>query len=76
MKDLTARQAEILKYIIAYRETNRVSPTFREIAQHFDITFQTVQSIAGCIRKKGFLTWESGKARTIKPMPNRFIRPS
>jgi repressor LexA len=65
MKGLTARQAEIMKYITTYREANGVSPTFQEIALHFDISLQAVQNITGYIRKKGFLTWKDGKPRTI-----------
>jgi SOS-response transcriptional repressor LexA len=66
MKGLTARQREIMEYIIAYRDTNNISPTFREIAEYFDISLQAVQNIVERIRKKGLLMWENGKARTIK----------
>jgi repressor LexA len=73
MKGLTARQAEIMKYITTYREANGVSPTFQEIAQYFDISRQSVQDIARFIRKKGLLTWEDGKARTIRQQPLKIV---
>jgi transposase len=55
-----------MKYIITYRETSGISPSFREIAERFEISLHTAQEITGCIRKKGLIAWEASKARTIK----------
>ena len=66
MKGLTDRQARVFEYVVTYRQERGISPTFREIAGHFGVSLQAAQNIISLIRKKGFLTWAEGRARTLK----------
>ena len=66
MKGLTGRQAQVLEYIVKYRNETSLSPAYREIAVHFGISHQAVQRILVLIRKKGQLTWNEGRTRTLR----------
>jgi SOS-response transcriptional repressor LexA len=66
VKELTDRQAQVLEYIVKYRQERGIPPTFREIARHFGISHQAVQRMLVFIRAKGLLTWTEGRARTLQ----------
>lgn len=66
MKPLTDRQREVFEYIKRYKTENDVSPTFREIADHFEVSVSAICKILFYIIKKGYLIRDKGKARTIK----------
>lgn len=64
---LTDRQREILVWLSRYIAEHGYSPTVREVCQAFN--FSGVNG-AMChlrpLRKKGWLTWQDGHARTIR----------
>ena len=62
MQGLTIRQQEILDYIL----DNKISigPTFREIGDHFGITFNGAYDHVEALVKKGYLKKDS-KGRII-----------
>jgi repressor LexA len=67
MRELTKRQSQILDYIRETRETDGVTPTYRDIAGHFG--FASVASVADHIRllrQKGVLAVEPGRKRSLR----------
>jgi repressor LexA len=66
MKELTARQGEVLGFIKKHISTAGYAPTIREIGDHFGISVKGVQDHLMVLKRKGVITSESGKARTIK----------
>src|SRR2546423_12579610 len=73
MKELTARQQQILRFIQGKQDSDGLTPTFREIAAHFrfnspNAALAHVQALRG----KGFLKSLPGRARSLQVLdPNR-----
>lgn len=66
--NLTKRQKEILDYIRSYREEKGISPTQREIREHFELSsFGTVQKHLKRLEEKGALSREWNRSRGISP---------
>jgi len=66
--NLTKRQKEILDFIRGYREGNGISPTQREIREHFRLSsFGTVQKHLKRLEEKGALSREWNRSRGISP---------
>ncbi len=65
-ENITNRQKEILDFIQDYVDFNGYPPTYREIGKHFNIvsTFGVKRHI-DALRKKGYLSSESGASRTL-----------
>ena len=66
MKDLTARQKEVLTFISEYTKENVCPPTVREIGSHFGISLRAVQDHIAALQKKGFLSQSQKKSRSIR----------
>lgn len=67
MKQLTPRQQQILDYIYEVQRAEGISPTFREIARHFGFSsLSTVAQHIRLLRKKGALSADSGKKRSLR----------
>lgn len=67
IKELTPRQAEILKFIQEFQYEEGVAPTYREIASHFG--FESPKSATDHVRaleKKGYVRRHSGRSRGIE----------
>ena len=62
------RQSEILHFAREYRRENGYSPALTEMAKHFDISIPTVHQHVSALRKKGLLTIEKGKKRSIQSL--------
>lgn len=66
---LTERQQLVYEYIWLFRERRGYCCTIREIVEHFG--FEGTNS-AMChihaLRRKGWVTWEDGQARTLRPV--------
>jgi len=64
---LTSRQQEILAWLAKYITDHGYSPTVRELCLAFG--FASTQG-ATChlepLRKKGWITWNDGQARTLR----------
>lgn len=67
-RPLTARQQEVFDFVNEFRETRGYCCTVREIVAHFgfDGTNGAVCHL-WALRRKGWLTWEDGQARTLRP---------
>lgn len=57
METLTVRQAEILEFIVDYRERNGFPPSIREIGDGIGGAPSTVAYQLGQLRLKGRLRW-------------------
>ncbi len=68
-KQLTARQKEILDFILKFIDENGYSPTYREIAAEFNLasTFGVKRHIDALV-KKGYLHVGNNLSRSIKPI--------
>ena len=67
MVELTPRQRQIVGFILAESQAGRPVPTLREIAKRFG--FRAHRAAAchlAAIKAKGFIRWESGKARSLR----------
>lgn len=67
-KFLTGRQRVVFEFI-RQRIENGMPPTFNEISEHFG--FHAKPALDHCIalKKKGFITWEYNRPRTITLLP-------
>jgi len=80
MKELTARQQQILRFIQGKQGSDGLSPTFREIAAHF--RFRSPNAALAHVQAlfaKGCLKNLPGRARTLQPVdpnaPKNRLRP-
>jgi repressor LexA len=64
---LTIRQSQILDFLFEFQLKERMSPTYREIAEHFG--FKSTKAAADhvfALEKKGYLRRHGGRSRGIK----------
>ena len=67
MDTLTDRQAEILELIRAFWSGQGYPPTVRELQELTGIKSPNgMQNHLIALRRKGWITWEDGKSRTIR----------
>ena len=66
MKELTARQQQVLHFIQDFTEENVCPPSVREIAEHFAISIKAVQDHIAALRKKGYLSQSAKRSRSLK----------
>jgi repressor LexA len=67
MKELTQRQKQILEFIQHKQDSEKLTPTLREIAAHF--RFSSVNAALAhvqALRTKGFVKNSSGRARSLQ----------
>jgi repressor LexA len=65
MKGLTAKQRNVLDYIMEFIELEGMPPTIEEISRHFSTTTTTAFSHLRCLQRKGYIT-RSSKARSLE----------
>lgn len=65
--DPTPRQAEVLWFIARYRREHAVSPTYREIADHLNVSTMTACDIVTGLRRRGLVIEAYGRRRAAKP---------
>lgn len=64
---LTARQREIYEFLVECIQSGELTPSLREIGAHFQISSTNgVARHLDALRKKGWISWEAGKARAIR----------
>jgi SOS-response transcriptional repressor LexA len=63
---LTARQQDVLTWISGYIDTHGFSPTIRQIGHAFGWTVNGVACHLRPMKKKGWITWIEGEARTLR----------
>lgn len=66
MKLITERQKEVLTFIADFTEDNVYPPTVREISEHFGISLRAVQDHITALQKKGYLSTEQKRSRSIR----------
>ena len=66
MRQITDRQREVLTFIANFTEENVYPPTVREISEHFGISLRAVQDHIAALQKKGYLSTEQKRSRSIK----------
>jgi repressor LexA len=65
--DLTKAQKELYDWLVDYVRENQHAPSIRQMMQAMDLKSPApIQSRLEHLRKKGFIEWAEGKARTIK----------
>ena len=66
-RPMTAKQRAIYEYIRAFRQTHGFCASIREVrdAFRFDSTNGVMCHLVP-LRRKGFVTWEKGQARTLR----------
>lgn len=70
MDHLTKRQKEILDYIEEYIRSHDYAPSYREIAEYFDLaSIATVADHLDNLKNKGFLTKDYNEARSLQLTP-------
>ncbi|QTA38227.1 repressor LexA [Thermosipho ferrireducens] len=65
MRELTERQKKVLDFITNYIQQRGYSPSIRDIARHFKITPRGAQLHLIALEKKGYITRNGNKSRTI-----------
>lgn len=67
MKNPTSAQLAVLEFVARFTTANSYPPTTREIAEHFEFRSQSAAvHHLDALRRKGRLTWEDRKARTLR----------
>jgi repressor LexA len=66
MRALTERQADVVAFIEVWIHRNGQSPTLREICDGMGFALHAADCHVRAIRAKGRITFEDGKARTIR----------
>jgi Mn-dependent DtxR family transcriptional regulator len=66
MPEYTEKQGQYLAFIYSYTKINRQPPAERDMQRFFRVTPPTVHQMVLMLEKRGFITREPGKARTIK----------
>lgn len=66
MRQITDRQKEVLTFIADFTEENVYPPTVREISEHFGISLRAVQDHITALQKKGYLSTEQKRSRSIR----------
>jgi repressor LexA len=69
-KKLTKKQKKILEFIDKFTVLNSYPPTFKELAEKFDITVGTMQDHIFALQKKGYIERKPDTARGIKIIKN------
>ena len=65
MKEITARQKEVLDFISESTKENNYPPTVREIGSHFGISLRAVQDHIAALQTKGYLSQSQKRARSL-----------
>jgi repressor LexA len=67
IKPLTQRQQSVLDWIVGFIKVHHYGPTVREVAFAFNFKNPNAAAVhLNQLRKKGHVTWEDGKSRTIR----------
>ncbi|GHV14536.1 LexA repressor [Spirochaetia bacterium] len=70
MKELTQRQKEVLSFIADYIKERAYPPTIREMADFFSISVKGAHDHVTALKKKGALTFENRRSRTMELVKN------
>ena len=62
---LTVKQRKYLEYIQTYLAANNQSPSFKEMGEAFDVSWQTARKYVQKLEDRGWLTYLKGAQRSI-----------
>ncbi|MFC2329850.1 MAG: transcriptional repressor LexA [Treponema sp.] len=71
MKQITDRQKEVFSFIENFTKANDYPPTVREISEHFGISLRAVQDHISALQKKGFISTEQKRSRSIRILEDK-----
>lgn len=63
---LTQKQADVYNAIVKFNIEKNYPPTIQEICDMINKSTGSVQSCLKILKRKKFIEWEPGKARTLK----------
>ena len=66
MPDYTKKQGQYLAFIYNYTKINGRPPAEADMQRYFQVSPPTVHQMVLTLDKRGFITRESGKSRTIR----------
>lgn len=66
MKNLTARQNQVLNYIADYLRAHNYPPTIREISEHLGVSVKGAYDHVKALQKKGRIHFNNNRSRTIE----------
>jgi Mn-dependent DtxR family transcriptional regulator len=66
MPEYTKKQGQYLAFIYYYTKINRQPPSEVDMQRFFRVTLPTVRQMVLTLEKRGFITREPRKARTIR----------
>ncbi|MFA7254358.1 MAG: transcriptional repressor LexA [Patescibacteria group bacterium] len=70
MEPLTRKQKDILDYIRSFIDDNGYAPSYREIAEYFELSSTgTIAEYISILEEKGYLTKDAMEARAIQLTP-------
>lgn len=75
MNGITARQQEVLNFIIDFSDKNFYPPTVRDIASHFNFAIKAAQDHLAALQKKGYITNEKNLSRSISVVRDFKLNP-
>ncbi|MDR1239902.1 MAG: transcriptional repressor LexA [Treponema sp.] len=70
MKELTARQKEVLSFIAEYIRNHSYPPTIRDVAEHFSISVKGAHDHIVALKRKGSLRQSDRRSRTMELVGN------
>lgn len=77
MRTLTKRQETVLEFLESFYAKNGFSPTFEEVAAHFNFkSNNAVTDYVKVLKKKGYLDFLPGKSRNLVPKRIRRLHES
>lgn len=65
---LTQKQANVFNYITTYIDSKGYAPNTAELARYLKVDRGAAQGHLDALRKKGAITWTTGKHRTVRPV--------
>jgi repressor LexA len=70
MREITARQREVLQYIKDYVAAHKFPPTIREISERFSISVKGAYDHVKALEKKSFIHCNNNRSRSIEVLGN------
>ncbi|MDR2479352.1 MAG: transcriptional repressor LexA [Treponema sp.] len=71
MKELTARQKEVLSFISGFINRRSFPPSIREIGEYFGMSVKGAHDHVTALKRKGYLKQDDRRARTMELVSDR-----
>ena len=69
--DYTPRQGQFLAFIFYYTKLNRIPPAEADMQGYFRVSPPTVHEMVKTLERRGYISREPGKPRTIRLLLDR-----